>query len=211
MAKNKALIMIDLQNDFCSGGSLAVTGGDEVIPLANQLQAHFETIIATQDWHPKDHSSFASNHPDYQAGEIITVNEIEQILWPSHCVQDTQGAAFHPELSLKKVQKIFHKGVDKKIDSYSAFFDNAHLRSTGLKEHLQQSGIDTVYLMGLATDYCVKFSALDAVDAGFQVFVIEDACRGVELKAGDSAQALKDMQTAGVKLVKTKDILEPNQ
>lgn len=211
MPKNKALIMIDLQNDFCPGGSLAVSGGDEVIPLANQLQVHFEVILATQDWHPEDHSSFAISHPGYRVGEVIKINEIEQILWPSHCIQESQGAAFHPDLSLQKVQKTFHKGIDKKIDSYSAFFDNAHLRSTGLEEYLQETGIDTVYLMGLATDYCVKYSALDAVHSGFKVFVVEDACRGVELKAGDSARALQEMQAAGVKLVKVKDILSANR
>ncbi len=222
MTNKKVFIMVDLQNDFCAGGSLAVPGADEVISLANQLQQQFDFIVATQDWHPRDHMSFAANHPGKKVGDVILLEDtlsditvhdlsvfpndhqghrIPQILWPVHCVQHTSGAAFHPLLATQKIQKIFYKGTDKTIDSYSAFFDNAHRRATGLSDYLRAHGVIDVYLMGLATDYCVNFSALDAVHEEFNVYVIADACRGVDLQPGDSARALKDMQAAGVKLV----------
>lgn len=201
MTHKKALIMIDLQNDFCHGGSLAVPGGDEVISKANQLQANFDLVIATLDWHPHDHMSFAPNHPNCGVGDMITVDDMQQILWPIHCVQGTKGAEFHADLNTQKVSEFFHKGVDKKIDSYSAFFDNAHKRSTGLGDYLRQHEVEDVYIMGLALDYCVKYSALDAKHLGFNVFVIEDACRGVELHEGDVAKAREEMLAAGVNMV----------
>jgi nicotinamidase/pyrazinamidase len=201
-----ALIMVDLQNDFCPGGSLAVPGGHEVIPLANQLQNHFDYIIATQDWHTEDHVSFASSHEGGKKGSVVTIEGIEQVLWPDHCVQFTKGADFHPELQTKKIAKIFYKGSDANIDSYSGFYDNAHLRSTGLAEYLREEGIDTVYILGLATDYCVKYTALDAKELEFDVYVIEDACRGVELNPGDIEKALNEMREAGVKIVKVEDV-----
>jgi nicotinamidase/pyrazinamidase len=207
MSNKKALIMIDLQNDFCPGGSLAVSGGGEIIPLANQLQQYFDLIVATQDWHPHDHMSFASNHAGSGVGDVITVDNMQQILWPIHCVQDTNGAEFHSDLDLQRVTKIFHKGVDKKIDSYSGFFDNAHLRSTGLGEYLREQNVKDVYIMGLAIDYCVKYSALDAIKLGFNVYVILDACRGVGLKPDDIAESLGEMQRAGVRLIESKEII----
>lgn len=207
----KALIMVDLQNDFCLGGSLAVPGGDDIVPLANQLQAHFDCIIATQDWHPHDHTSFAANHSGQGVGDIIEIEHIQQILWPVHCVQASNGAKFHPALNVAKINKIFHKGVDKNIDSYSAFFDNAHLRSTGLADYLREHDIEEVYLIGLATDYCVKYSALDAAHLGFNVYVIKDACRAVELKAGDAEAAFAEMQSAGVTLIEVADIVLTTQ
>lgn len=197
----KALIIVDLQNDFCTGGSLAVPGGEEVVPLANQLQQQFDLVIATQDWHPNDHVSFAANHKGNTVHDVVLVDNIPQVLWPIHCVQNTPGAAFRSDFDTRKVKKIFHKGTDSKVDSYSAFYDNEHLRSTGLTDYLRNEGVTDVYIMGLATDYCVKYSALDAVHDGFNVHVITDACRGVELNAGDIARALKEMQTAGVELV----------
>jgi len=203
----KALIMIDLQNDFCPGGSLAVPEGDQVIPLANALQPQFDWVIATQDWHPKAHTSFASNHPGHKVGEVVMVEGLPQILWPNHCVQHTQGAEFHPQLDTHKITKIFQKGINKHIDSYSAFFDNAHQRSTGLNDFLREKGIEEVYMIGLATDYCVKYSVLDAVQLGFHVYVIEDACRGVELKSGDSMRAIEEMKIAGAKMIRSKDLL----
>lgn len=208
MANKKALIMIDLQNDFCHGGSLAVPGGDEVIPKANQLQTCFDVVIATQDWHPHDHMSFASNHVECGIGDVITVDDMQQILWPNHCVQGTKGAEFHSGLNLQKVNECFHKGIDRKIDSYSAFFDNAHLRSTGLGDYLRNQKIEDVYIMGLAMDYCVKYSALDASHLGFNVFVIEDACRGVELNPGDVEKAKEEMLAVGVKMIESRDILK---
>ncbi|MEO8402040.1 MAG: bifunctional nicotinamidase/pyrazinamidase [Gammaproteobacteria bacterium] len=199
-----ALIMVDLQNDFCAGGNLAVPDGDAVIALANQLQPCFDVVVATKDWHPETHMSFASNHPDKKAGEVIIVHGLTQVLWPDHCVQNSSGSEFHPDLNQEKIQHIFHKGTDRFVDSYSAFFDNEHLRTTGLADYLTREGVTDIYIMGLATDYCVKFSCLDAVQFNFKVHVIEDACRGVELKPGDVTNAMREMQNAGVKLVDSK-------
>jgi nicotinamidase/pyrazinamidase len=203
----KALILVDLQNDFCKGGNLAVPEGDEVVLIANQLQPHFDLVIATKDWHPKDHMSFASNHPGQKIGDVIESEGLAQVLWPDHCVQDSLGADFHPALLTSHIHHVFYKGADKKIDSYSAFFDNAHLRATGLEAFLRRQQIDTIYIMGLATDYCVKFSALDAVHLKFNVIVIQDGCRGVNLDPRDSEKAFSEMQEAGVKLVNSTDIV----
>lgn len=206
MAK-KALIMVDLQNDFCKGGRLEVPAGDEVIPLANQLQSSFDIVIGTKDWHPQDHMSFASNHPGYHVGDLIEVNNLKQILWPDHCVQESKGSQVHPLLNTSRVQKWIFKGTDKTIDSYSAFFDNAHLRATGLGDYLKSLGVEEIYILGLATDYCVKFTCLDGIKLGFKVYVIEDACRGVELREGDVARALKEMEEVGVEIVRSESIL----
>ncbi len=207
MTSKKALLLIDLQNDFCEGGSLAVADASKIIPLANQLLDHFAVKIATKDWHPQDHASFAANHPGKKVGDVVMLAEVTQVLWPVHCVQQSKGAEFHPQFLVDKVTQVFFKGVDTHIDSYSAFFDNAHLRSTGLTEYLRAANIEDVYIMGLATDYCVKFSALDAIDQGFNVYVIADACRGVELKSGDVARSFAAMQAAGVKLIQSQTIL----
>ncbi len=206
--KKSALIMVDLQNDFCKGGNLAVPDGDAVIPLANQLQSHFDLIIATKDWHPANHMSFASNHEGKKVGDVIKVHGINQVLWPNHCVQNSKGSEFHPELNTDRVHRIFHKGTDRFVDSYSAFFDNEHMRVTGLGDYLYDAGIQDVYIMGLATDYCVKYSCLDAVQLNFSVYMIEDACRGVELHPGDVAKAMREMEAVGVKLVETKKLLK---
>lgn len=206
MTIRKALIMVDLQNDFCSGGHLAVPGGEDVIAHANLLQPQFDLIVATQDWHPQDHMSFATNHPGSHIGDELIIDGVKQVLWPKHCVQGEQGAMFHPDLNLERVHKIFHKGTDKQIDSYSAFFDNAHRRSTGLGEYLRSENISTVYILGLATDYCVKYSALDAAKEGFEVYVIADACRGVELKSGDISNAIAEMKAANIHVITMKDI-----
>ncbi len=203
---NSALILVDLQNDFCAGGSLAVPGGDEVIPLANTLMQAFDLVVATQDWHPQNHTSFAANHADYAVGDEIMLDGLSQILWPDHCVQGTPGAAFHPALDEARIDRIFHKGIDEKIDSYSAFFDNAHKRDTGLGSYLIKMCIKNVYIMGLATDYCVKYSSLDAKHLGFDVYVIQDGCRGVNLHAGDVACAYQEMQAAGITLIQSNDI-----
>lgn len=205
--KKKALIMVDLQNDFCRGGSLAVPGSGEVVPLANQLQPYFDLVIATRDWHPTGHVSFASSHPGQKIGDVIMVGNMSQVLWPDHCAQGSQGAEFHPKLDTSRVDKYIYKGTDKTIDSYSAFYDNAHLRATGLGDYLQEQGVEEIYIMGLATDYCVKYSCLDAANLGFQVHVIEDACRGVELHSGDIKEAIREMQSVGVKRVTVRDII----
>jgi nicotinamidase/pyrazinamidase len=206
MPKKSALIMVDIQNDFCEGGSLAVPEGGRIVPLANQVQALFDLVIATQDWHSEDHTSFASNHPGYHVGDTIDIKGVTQILWPDHCIQGSKGALFHPQLDTHKVKHIVHKGIDKNIDSYSAFFDNAHLRDTELNDYLRGEQVDDIFILGLATDYCVKYTALDAVHLGFHVYVIQDACRGVELQPGDSARAINEMREAGVIIIEAKDI-----
>jgi nicotinamidase/pyrazinamidase len=202
-----ALILVDLQNDFCLGGALAVPGADDVISLANTLQSQFDVVIATKDWHPADHASFASNQPLHKVGEVIAVNGVEQILWPDHCVQGTHGAEFHPELDTSRIKKIFYKGTDKMMDSYSAFFDNAHLRSTGLADYLKSEEVETIYVMGLATDYCVRFTCLDAITLGFKTYLIEGACRGVELSEGDIQNALNELVKKGVVLIGVDDVI----
>lgn len=209
MMNNKsALIMVDLQNDFCRGGQLAVPDGDAVIAVANHLQNYFEIIVATKDWHPSDHTSFASNHPGKKVGDLMDVNQVPQILWPNHCVQESPGSEFHPRLNTTRISHIIYKGTDKNIDSYSAFFDNAHLRETGLTSYLRELGVETIYILGLATDYCVKYTCRDAVALGFDTYVIEDACRGVELKPGDIKAAFAEMRNEGVHVVRSYSIIK---
>lgn len=194
----KALILVDLQNDFCRGGSLYVPDGDAVMPIANQIQDKFDCIIVTKDWHPANHMSFASNHPNKTVGEVVTVHGVQQVLWPDHCIQHTKGSQLHPALKLHQIDHIVHKGTQPTIDSYSAFFDNEHLRETDLAEYLNKKNLKDIYIMGLATDYCVKYSCLDAIQLGFNVRIILEGCRGVELHAGDVARSIQEMQAAGV-------------
>jgi nicotinamidase/pyrazinamidase len=201
-----ALIIVDLQNDFLPGGALPVPRGDEVIPLANELQRRFELVLATQDWHPRNHGSFAANHPGKKPGDHIILDGIEQILWPVHCVQKTHGAEFAPSFDTSRIAHVFHKGVDPRIDSYSTFFDNAHRRETGLADYLKERAINDVYLMGLALDYCVKYSALDARQLGLNTHFILDGCRGIELEAGDIDRALEEMKRVGAVLLKSTDL-----
>lgn len=203
-----ALIIVDVQNDFCKGGSLSVPFGEFIVPLANQLMGYFTIKIATQDWHPKDHMSFAANQSGRKPFDVINYRGMKQVLWPIHCVQGSVGAEFFPGLKVENFTKIFQKGTDKEIDSYSAFFDNAHLKSTGLHHYLQQEGITELYFLGIATDYCVKFSVLDALALGYQVYVIEDACRGVNLQKDDSEKALKEMENKGAIRITSKDIFD---
>jgi len=201
-----ALIIVDLQNDFLPGGALPVPHGDEVIPLANEVQWRFELVVATQDWHPPDHGSFAANHPGKKTGDRIMLDGIEQILWPVHCVQNTYGAEFAPAFDTSRIAHVFHKGVERNIDSYSTFFDNAHRRHTGLADYLKTRSINDIYLMGLALDYCVKYSALDARDLGLNAHVIIDSCRGIELEIGDIERALEEMKQAGATILKSGDL-----
>lgn len=202
----RALILVDIQNDFCPGGALAVPQGDEVVNVANRAQGSFDIIVATQDWHPADHASFAANHAGKQPGDVIDLDGLQQILWPVHCVQGTPGAEFHPKLKMNRVDEIFRKGEDSRIDSYSGFFDNGHRKATGLNAWLQDKSVHEVYVCGLATDYCVKFTALDAIGLGFRVALIEDACRGVNLKSGDAERAIEDMRGAGVRIIRSDDL-----
>ncbi len=201
-----ALLIIDVQNDFCPGGSLPVAGGFDIVPVINELQPLFNLVIATKDWHPKDHSSFAANHGK-QPGEVILLDGQEQILWPAHCVQGTPGAEYAPGLDTMRIAQVFFKGIDPAIDSYSGFFDNGHRRATGLAEYLKARGITAVYVVGLATDYCVKWTALDAQQLGFGTTVVLDACRGVNLKPGDVDRAIEEMTTAGIRLIESAELL----
>ena len=197
-----ALIIVDVQNDFCPGGALAVREGDEVVPVINRLQPRFDLVVATQDWHPADHGSFAANHLGRQPGETIELAGLPQILWPVHCVQGTRGAELHPALDRSRIAEVVRKGTDSTIDSYSGFFDNGRRAATGLEQNLRERRVDEVYICGLATDYCVKFTALDAVSLGFKTHLIEDASRGVELHPGDVQRAIADMRGSGVDVVR---------
>jgi nicotinamidase/pyrazinamidase len=201
-----ALIIVDLQNDFLPGGALPVPQGNEVVPLANELQRRFELVLATQDWHPPNHGSFAANHKGKKPGDRIILDGIEQILWPVHCVQNTHGAEFARAFDTSRIAHVFHKGIDPLIDSYSTFFDNAHRRHTGLAHYLEKRSIKEIYLMGLALDYCVKYSALDARELGLKTHVILDGCRGIELKRGDISRAMDEMKQAGATILKSGDL-----
>jgi len=197
----KALIVVDLQNDFVPGGALAVPDGDTVIKVANRMMTCFDCVVATQDWHPRDHGSFAASHPGKSPGDIIELDGLEQVLWPVHCVQNTHGAAFVPGFDTGAVEKVFRKGTDPAIDSYSGFFDNGHRKDTGLGDYLKDRGADEVYVLGLATDYCVKYTVFDSRMLGFATYLIIDGCRGVNLNPGDDDLAVEDMKKAGVKIV----------
>lgn len=201
------LLLIDLQIDFTPLGALPVAEGDAVIPVANRLMPHFDTVVATQDWHPADHGSFAANHPWRKPGDVITLLGLKQILWPIHCVQESFGAEFAPGLETDRIGKVFRKGTDPTIDSYSGFYDNGHRKSTGLAEWLKAEGYRTLYIMGLATDYCVKFSVLDALQEGFEVVVVTDGCRGVNLQHTDSADALAEMREKGAELLTAEEVI----
>ena len=202
----KALIVVDLQNDFCRNGALEVPDANAVIALTNALMPKFDLVVATQDWHPADHGSFAANHPWRKPGQLIELDGLSQILWPIHCVQNTYGAEFVKELDITKFHKVFRKGTDVNIDSYSGFFDNGHRKATGLGDYLTAEGVTDVYVLGVATDYCVKFTALDAAALGFTTFLITDASRGVNIQPDDVANALTEMHEKGVKMVETKHI-----
>jgi nicotinamidase/pyrazinamidase len=195
----QALIIVDVQNDFCPGGALAVAGGDEVVPLINALIPRYDHVILSQDWHPPHHSSFASSHPGRQPFETIAMPYGEQTLWPDHCIQGSHGAAFHPGLDRARAELIVHKGFRPEIDSYSTFYENDRRTPTGLDGYLRERGIGAITLVGLATDYCVAYSALDAIGHGFQTTVRLDACRAIDL-AGSLDMMLGRMKEAGVTL-----------
>jgi nicotinamidase/pyrazinamidase len=205
-SERDALILVDLQNDFLPGGALAVPRGDEVIAVANRLQPQFKLAVATRDWHPAGHSSFAAAHPERQPGDIIQLDGLDQVLWPEHCVQGTRGAELAKGLApLARRQEVF-KGQDPQVDSYSGFFDNGHRRATGLHDLLQQGGVRRLFIMGLATDYCVKYTALDAVELGYQTLLVTDGCRGVEREPGDIERAVAEMRAAGVETIHSDDV-----
>jgi len=194
-----ALLVIDVQTDFCPGGALAVAGGDEIVPGINALMDSFDAVVVTQDWHPPGHSSFASEHPGKAPMEVIDMPYGPQVLWPDHCVQGSEGAGFHPDLRIDPANLIIRKGFRRAIDSYSAFFENDHVTPTGLEGYLRSRGISKLVCVGLATDFCVNYSAVDAARLGFDVEVRTDLCRGIDL-GGSLAAALQGMGQAGVTL-----------
>jgi nicotinamidase/pyrazinamidase len=202
----EALLLVDIQNDFCAGGALAVPDGDAVVPVANALSPRYELVLATQDFHPPSHQSFAANHPGRKPYDLTELGGLPQVLWPPHCVQGTPGAEFHPALDRSRIERVFPKGTDPGIDSYSGFFDNGHRKATGLGDYLKQRGVTDVVVLGLATDYCVKWTALDARALGFGVRVVEDGCRGVALAPEDVPNALAEMRAAGVQIVNSREL-----
>ena len=211
---HRALLLVDLQNDFCAGGALAVPEGDNTVDIANQLinwcQSRDISVIASQDWHPANHGSFASQHQVavYSQGML---DGLPQTFWPDHCVQNSEGAALHPLLKQKAINRIFHKGENPLVDSYSAFFDNGRRQKTTLDEWLREHNIGELIIMGLATDYCVKFTVLDALQLGYRVNVITDGCRGVNINPQDSAQAFMEMSVAGATLYTLADWQETQE
>lgn len=202
----KALLIVDIQNDFLPGGALAVPQGDEIIPLVNALQSHFDLVVATQDWHPQKHGSFASAHETIEVFSVGELGGLPQVFWPDHCVQQSSGAEFAAGLDQSRIEAIFRKGTRAEIDSYSGFYDNGKLNSTGLEAFLKGKGISKVFVCGLAADYCVGYTAEDAVDAGFKTFFIEDATRYI---APQSYEQMKEhLQIKGVKFISSSNILE---
>lgn len=202
-----ALLLVDIQNDFFPGGALTVKGAEEIIPLLKEIVEYpFDLIVAVKDWHPYDHGSFATNHEGRQAGEQISLGGLSQILWPVHCVQGTWGAEFASGWDVSRVDKIFYKGTNPLVDSYSGFYDNGHRLATGLEIYLKDKGVKKIYILGVATDYCVKFSVLDALQLGFESLVVADACRGVNLNPDDSKNAFFQMRQAGASLLSVKDL-----
>jgi len=193
----RALVLVDIQNDFMPFGSLPVRKGDEVVPVANELAARFDFVVATQDWHPASHGSFASAHSGYAPGDHVELGGVDQVLWPDHCVQGSPGASFHSGLDVARISAVVRKGTDPGIDSYSGFFDNGHRKDTGLHEVLDERGVEEVWLVGLATDYCVKATALDAITLGYRVVVVEEGVRPVDISPGDGAAAVDEMRHAG--------------
>jgi nicotinamidase/pyrazinamidase len=202
----KALIIVDVQNDFIPGGALAVHEGDQVVPVINQIQQKFDFIVATQDWHPADHGSFASNHTGKIIGDFIDLNGIQQILWPVHCVQGSLGADFHSGLKRENWNAVFQKGTNPKVDSYSGFFDNNRQGDTGLSSYLKDNEIDEIYVCGLAADYCVKFTVLDGISEGFKTHLVIDATKAVNLQPDDFDKSIQEMEAAGALLVSSRDI-----
>lgn len=199
------LVIVDVQNDFLPGGALAVPSGDEVIPVINRLSRLFPHAILTQDWHPADHLSFASSHEGKKPFDTVEMPYGGQVLWPDHCVQGTEGARLHEKLDVTRAELIIRKGFHREIDSYSAFFENDHKTPTGLAGYLRERRLDRLFIAGLATDFCVKYTALDARRLGFEVYVMEDACRGIDMK-GSVAKAWKEMEDAGVLRIKEADV-----
>lgn len=205
---DKALLLVDIQNDFLPTGALPVPRGDEIIPVINRLVAAFDGhVVASQDWHPADHLSFASQHPGRRPFETIALDGLQQTLWPDHCVQHTPGAEFAPGLDTSRIEHVVRKGTDRRIDSYSAFHDNGHRRSTGLADWLRERGVRRVVVTGLAADVCVFHTAMDALAEGFETVVVEDATRGVELSPGDTERAFATLRERGARILRADALL----
>lgn len=200
----RSLIIVDIQNDFVSGGSLEVPGGEQIVPLVNQLMRGFELVVATQDWHPQSHKSFASNHDDKKPFDTIMLGGLEQVLWPDHCVQGTPGAAFQPQLDMNPVEAIFRKGMNADIDSYSGFYDNGHKKNTGLAGYLKSRGVESVFVCGLAADYCVYYTARDALREKFKTCIIQDATRPIIPSAFDKAK--NEIRALGGEIISSDDL-----
>jgi nicotinamidase/pyrazinamidase len=207
----KALILVDLQIDLMPGGAVAVPNGDAIIPVINQLQGCFKLVVATQDWHPANHRFFSANHPGQRPGDVVMFRKANRVLNPVHCVQNTRGAELAPALMLNRLNKVFKKGADPDLDSYSAFFDSDHQHTTGLGSYLQEKRIKQLYICGLPTEYGVKHTALDGLGFGFPVYLIEDACRGMNQQPEDAQNAVEEMKAAGVKIIQSIDLLRPNR
>ena len=197
----QALIVVDVQNDFCPGGALAVAGGDQVVPYLNALRTRFPRTVFTQDWHPAGLHSFATQHPGRQPGDVIDLQGQPQVLWPDHCVQGTPGAAFHAGLDVRPDDPVFRKGQLLAVDSYSGFMDNDQRHETGLRQYLQQQGVGEVHVAGLATDYCVLFTVRDALRFGLRTVVHRGGCRAVNLQPGDEDRAFRAMEEAGATVI----------
>ena len=195
----KTLVLVDIQNDFLKGGSLAVPEGEKIIKPINKIIKQYDLVIATKDWHPKNHISFASNHPDKKIGDIINVNGVDQVLWPDHCIQNSYGSDFPEQLDISKLAKVVYKGSDANIDSYSGFFDNGHFRSTGLSDYLKSKDVNKIDYVGLATDYCLKYTAIDSVSEGFKTRVLINCIKGIEEKGCELA--LNEMKSKGIELI----------
>lgn len=205
---HRALLVIDVQNDFCPGGSLEVPEGDAIVPVINRLLPRFGVVVATQDWHPADHVSFASSHPDTRPFDVIDYDGISQTLWPDHCVAGTPGAELHPELEARRLDLILRKGSRRELDSYSAFSENDRRTATGLAGYLRERGVRELCLTGLAADVCVYFSAMDAVRLGFSVALVEEATRGIDAPPGSLAERMDEMRAAGVRLLRAEEVTQ---
>ena len=199
-----ALVIIDVQNDFMPGGALAVPEGDEIVPLINDLQEKFDLVIATQDWHPKGHASFASSHEGSKEFDVIKLDGLDQVLWPDHCIQNSEGAEFHPDLKTAKIEAIFRKGTNKRIDSYSGFYDNAHQKSTGLTGYLKEKNVENLFFAGLAAEYCVYFSVIDSLGEGFNSVLIEDATRALNSEEFEKSKI--EILRKGGQIIKSEEL-----
>jgi nicotinamidase/pyrazinamidase len=203
----KVLLLVDIQRDFLPNGALPVPEGDLVVPVANRLMSHFPLVVATRDWHPPDHCSFASQHVGQHVGDVIEIDGLQQVLWPDHCIQGSSGGQFAADLNSAGFHQVVSKGTDRSIDSYSAFFDNGHRSKTGLEDLLREHAVTDVYILGLATDYCVRCSVLDALDLGFRTHVVRDGCRGVDLQPGDCDRTIQEIRAAGAMITSSSDVL----